>query len=200
MKQALTLLLTAAYVFVSLPAFGEDAAAAKADSSETKTDAAATEDKPKKEKKAKKSDTTKSDSAKSDSDTKAKTDSDAKSDSGTATKTDGDNKDSDSKASKPAAQGNLASRAASFFTGAFFGTPIAIVREIGGETKIATKDLVGETDNWFLIVPALPLGIIGGVLSGTPQGMMFGLKNAFEGSLDEPFSKESFSLADDLED
>jgi hypothetical protein len=73
----------------------------------------------------------------------------------------------------------------SFFTGVFFGTPIAIAREIGGETKIATKDLVGETDNWLLIVPAWPLGIISGLLSGPPQGIMFGIKNAFEGSIDD---------------
>lgn len=184
MKQAFTALLTAACALVALPAFGDDApaAAGMTDSADAKTTTSADAPSTKKAKKEKK---------KKDSDTAAKKDSDTT-----------DKKDSDTtktSKTKKEPKGNFASRTASFLAGAIVGTPIAYLREIYGETKIATKDLVGETDNWFLIVPALPLGFIGGMVSAPAQGIMFGVKNAWEGSIDEPFSAEAFSLADELD-
>lgn len=232
MKQAFTLLLTAAYVFAALPAFADEEAAATTNSGSETTSAAdkkakAQADKQAKadakakaaaEKKAKaeadakakaeataKASETQSSEAsntddKSKADEKAKTD--AKSDE--KAKSDGDDKTKSdttkrAKGAKTPAKGNLASRAASFVAGSIVGMPVAIAREIGGETKIATRDLVGETNNWFKIIPALPMGFIGGCLSAAPQGLMFGIKNAWEGSHDEPFGREAFSLADELE-
>lgn len=232
MKQAFTLLLTAAYVFAALPAFADEEAAATTNSGSETTSAAdkkakAQADKQAKadakakaaaEKKAKaeadakakaeataKASETQSSEAsntddKSKADEKAKTD--AKSDE--KAKSDGDDKTKSdttkrAKGAKTPAKGNLASRAASFVAGSIVGMPVAIAREIGGETKIATRDLVGETNNWFKIIPALPMGFIGDCLSAAPQGLMFGIKNAWEGSHDEPFGREAFSLADELE-
>lgn len=216
MKQALTILLTAAYALVALPALGEDAgagasaSAGKTDSADAKVSTGSDSATPKKAKKEKKKKEAAADAdkakdpdataaAKKDGDTTAKKDGDtaAKKDSDTADKKDSATTKTSKTKKEP--KGNFASRTASFLAGAIVGTPIAYVREIYGETKIATKDLVGETDNWFLIVPALPLGFIGGMVSAPAQGIMFGVKNAWEGSIDEPFSAEAFSLADELE-
>lgn len=252
MKQAVTILLTAAYALVAVPAFADDqAATTKATDSteaktETKADPAAdkkakaeADKKAKAEAKAKaaadkkakaeaaakakadakaKASETQSTDAETKADDKAKSDDKASDDKAKAgddktkaaddkTKTDGDKAKTDGdktdgkKASKgkTPAKGNLATRAVSFVAGSIVGMPVAIAREIGGETKIATRDLVGETNNWFKIIPALPMGFIGGCLSAAPQGLMFGVKNAWEGSHDEPFGREAFSLADELE-
>lgn len=247
MKQAFTLLLTAAYVFAALPAFADEEAAAttngasekttsaadkkakaqadkqakadakakaaaekkakaeadakakaeaRAKASETQSsEASSTDDKSKADEKAK-TDAKSDEKAKSDGDDKTKSDDKAKSDGDDKTKSDTTKR---AKGAKTPAKGNLASRAASFVAGSIVGMPVAIAREIGGETKIATRDLVGETNNWFKIIPALPMGFIGGCLSAAPQGLMFGIKNAWEGSHDEPFGREAFSLADELE-
>ncbi len=200
MKQAFTLLLTAAYVFAALPAFADEEAAATTNSASETTSAA--DKKAKADAKAKASETQSTEAsstdekAKSDGDDKTKSDDKAKSDGDDKTKSDTTKK---AKGAKTPAKGNIASRAASFVAGSIVGMPVAIAREIGGETKIATRDLVGETNNWFKIIPALPMGFIGGCLSAAPQGLMFGIKNAWEGSHDEPFGREAFSLADELE-
>lgn len=206
MKRAFTVLLTAACLCVAAPVFAQGASPFPNSIGDTKTDSApltnATESSATttttttKESETKSVKSTKTPRAAKEPKVK-KNGSAAK--PADAVKTDATAGDAKTAKSKAPAKGNLATRTASFFTGSFFGTPIAIAREIGGETKIATKDIVGETNNWFLIAPALPLGLIGGILSGTPQGFMFGVKNAFEGSLDAPFSKEAFSLDDELE-
>jgi hypothetical protein len=93
--------------------------------------------------------------------------------------------------------GKYPARAVSFILGAAVGIPVAIVRKTPGEVVTATKDLVGETDNPFILVPAgMVFGVPAGLLSGTLLGTFVGAKNALFS--DEPFSKESFSL-DDLD-
>lgn len=185
MKPACTFLLTAACALLPVTAFADDSAPTAAESkAETKADRNAKADDLATDGK------TQADSAKTKTDNKAKSDGNGKTNSDTS---------KEASKGKTPTKGNLATRAASFVAGTIVGMPVAIVREIGGETKIATKDLVGETNNWFLIVPALPMGFIGGCLSAAPQGLMFGVKNAWEGSHDEPFGREAFSLADELE-
>ena len=93
--------------------------------------------------------------------------------------------------------GKYPARALSFILGAAVGIPVAIVKKTPGEVMTATKDLVGETDNPFILVPAgIVFGVPAGLLSGTLLGTFVGAKNALFS--DEPFSKESFSL-DDLD-
>ncbi len=92
--------------------------------------------------------------------------------------------------------GAVPSRLASFAVGTVVGIPIAMFRHSKEESVNATKDLVGDTDNKFIIAPAGLLGVPAGVLSGTMQGIVLGIKNAWTGSGDEPFSRESFSLGE----
>lgn len=75
--------------------------------------------------------------------------------------------------------------------GVLFGTPIAIVRKSAVETVSATRDLVGETDNPFLLGAAGILGVPAGICSGVLQGPFVAAKNGWD---NKPFSKESFSL------
>ncbi|MBY0357193.1 MAG: hypothetical protein K2W82_04260 [Candidatus Obscuribacterales bacterium] len=89
----------------------------------------------------------------------------------------------------------LPTRVASFLTGVTFGVPVAIVRKTGDEIAEGTKDLLGDTNNWFLMVPAGILTVPFGCVSGTAGGVLHGVKNAWVNS-DEPFSKDSFSLGD----
>lgn len=77
--------------------------------------------------------------------------------------------------------------------GALFGTPIAIVRKTAEETVSATKDLVGESENPFLIGAAGILGVPAGICSGVLQGPFVATKNGWD---NKPFSKESFSLGE----
>lgn len=91
---------------------------------------------------------------------------------------------------------NFAARSASFAVGMVFGTPIAIVRKTGQEIVQGTKDLVGDTDNWFILAPAGVVATPFGCVSGGAGGVLSGIKNAWTGSADEPFSKEAFSLGD----
>lgn len=92
--------------------------------------------------------------------------------------------------------GAVPGRLASFAVGTMVGIPVSMFRKSKEESINATKDLVGDTDNKFIIAPAGLLGVPAGVLSGTMQGIVFGIKNAWTGSGDEPFSRESFSLGE----
>jgi len=92
--------------------------------------------------------------------------------------------------------GAVPGRMASFAVGTMVGIPVSMFRKSKEESANATKDLVGDTDNKFLIAPAGLLGVPAGILSGTMQGIVFGIKNAWTGSRDEPFSREAFSLGD----
>lgn len=94
---------------------------------------------------------------------------------------------------------NLASRLASFTTGVVFGVPVAIVRRTEIEVKQGIKDLVGDTDKWYVIGPASLLAVPYGGVSGGVGGVMYGVKNAWVGSGDEPFGKDSFSLGDNVD-
>lgn len=85
---------------------------------------------------------------------------------------------------------------ASFVAGTVVGIPVSIFRKSKQETINATKDLVGDSDNKVLIGAAGTLGVPAGVISGTMQGVVYGIWNAWKGSADEPFSEEAFSLGD----
>lgn len=118
---------------------------------------------------------------------------------GDSTKT--ESKTESKKESKPSKSGgggggNFVARGASVAAGLVFGTPVAIVRRTGQEIVQGTKDLLGDTDNWFLIVPAGALTVPFGCVSGGASGVLTGAKNAWTGSADEPFSKDAFSLGD----
>ena len=126
---------------------------------------------------------------------------------GSAVAADGDSAKPESKTeskteSKPAKSsgggggGNFVARGASIAAGLVFGTPISIVRRTGQEISQGTKDLLGDTDNWFLMVPAGALTVPFGCVSGAASGVVHGAKNAWTGSADEPFSKDAFSLGE----
>jgi hypothetical protein len=92
--------------------------------------------------------------------------------------------------------GGAFSAVGSFVAGTFVGIPVSMFRKSKQETITATKDLVGDTDNKFLLGAAGILGVPAGILSGTIQGMVYGPLNAYRGTKDEPFSAEAFSLGD----
>lgn len=107
-------------------------------------------------------------------------------------------------AAKPAAKTSgggggifsLPAHVASFAVGTLVGIPVSMFRKSKQETINATKDLVGDNDNKFLIGAASVLGVPAGILSGTMQGVGYGMYNAWAGTADEPFSEEAFSLGD----
>lgn len=94
---------------------------------------------------------------------------------------------------------NIATRLASFATGVVVGTPIAVVRRTGIEIVQGEHDLIGEADRWYkkvaLVMPGF-LAVPYGAISGGIGGSVYAVKNAWVGSGDEPFGKESFSLGD----
>jgi hypothetical protein len=64
------------------------------------------------------------------------------------------------------------------------------------ETVSATKDLVGDTSNPFLLGTAGLLGLPAGILSGVLQSPVVAGYNAWKVSADQPFSAASFSMGD----
>ncbi len=113
-----------------------------------------------------------------------------------------DSKKEPAKKSKSGGGGSstgLATRLASFTTGVVFGTPIAIVRRTGIEIVQGEHDLIGDTDSWYkkaaLVFPGM-ISVPYGAISGGASGCLYAVKNAWSGSADEPFGKESFSLGD----
>jgi hypothetical protein len=93
----------------------------------------------------------------------------------------------------------LGGRLIGFPAGILVGVPVAIVRRTGIEIKQGVKDLVGDTDNWFIIGPAGVLAVPYGGVSGGIGGVLYGVKNAWVGAGDQPFGKDSFSLGDNVD-
>jgi hypothetical protein len=153
-------------------------------------------------------DEAKTDAAKTEAKTEVKSDkkSDKKAEKKSETKTEKTEAKSDAKpAEKKVAKssgggggsvGGAFSAVGSFVAGTFVGIPVSMFRKSKQETITATKDLVGDTDNKFLLGAAGILGVPAGILSGTIQGMVYGPLNAYRGTKDEPFSAEAFSLGD----
>ncbi|MCB9470093.1 MAG: hypothetical protein H6677_17610 [Candidatus Obscuribacterales bacterium] len=85
-------------------------------------------------------------------------------------------------------------RLLSFPIGFVVGTPIAIGRCAYKQTRAGTRDLVGDSTNPLLVVPAtmisLPFGIMGGPFEGVGSAAI----NSWKGSGHDPFGPESFSL------
>lgn len=85
-------------------------------------------------------------------------------------------------------------RMASFTTGFILGTPVSIIRAFGRQTKAGSKDLIGESKNPVLIATTY-LFSVPFAFAGAPfEGVGMSAINSWNGSGDEPFGKESFSL------
>lgn len=100
--------------------------------------------------------------------------------------------------SKSSSGGSAAvpARFASFVVGSVVGTPVAMVRKSKQEIVTATRDLVGDTNNKFLLGAGGFLGVPAGLISGFFEGPVYGVMDAWKGSADEPFSAETFSMGD----
>ncbi len=98
---------------------------------------------------------------------------------------------SSSKASVPA-------RILGAIVGTVVGTPVCMVRRTIWDTKDGIRGIVGETDNKLAIYSAgafwFPFGMTSGVLSGPFYSFKHSMCNT-----DKPFSKEQFSLGDQVE-
>lgn len=85
-------------------------------------------------------------------------------------------------------------RMASFTTGFILGTPVSIVRAFGRQTKAGSKDLIGESKNPVLLATtylfSLPFAFAGAPFEGVGMSAI----NSWNGSGEEPFGKEAFSL------
>ncbi len=94
----------------------------------------------------------------------------------------------------------MPTRLASFTAGVAVGTPIAILRRTHMEILQGEKDFIGDYDTWWkkavFVFPGLLMAVPFGGVSGGLGGCMYSVKNAWAGSRDEPFGKESFSLGD----
>jgi hypothetical protein len=87
-------------------------------------------------------------------------------------------------------------RLASFTFCAVAGAPIAIARRMYAQSVSGTRDLVGESKNPLLLLPAVSLSVPFGVMGGFFEGIGYSMANSWRGSGDEPFGKEAFSLGD----
>lgn len=187
MTRAIAAILCAATLSLGsiLPSHAEEAAAPKSDSaaqSKPASDSA--------EKSA--SDTGSKPGSKTKPESKKSSGSKTKSEPGEEAKPKAEKK----KAAADKGMAQMPTRLVSFAAGVFVGIPVSIARKSVQETVNATRDLVGDTDNPLFLGAAGILGVPAGVLSGTFQGVFFGIKNAWTGSGDEPFGKDSFSLGD----
>lgn len=85
-------------------------------------------------------------------------------------------------------------RMASFTTGVLFGTPVSVVRALGRQTKAGSKDLIGESHNPVLLATTY-LFSFPFAFAGCPfEGAYMSIINSWNGSAEEPFSKETFSM------
>ena len=106
----------------------------------------------------------------------------------------------ETKKTSKASDVDLATRVASFTTGVVVGTPLAIVRRTHMEVMQGEHDLIGDYDSWWkkvlFVCPGAAISIPFGAVSGGIGGCVYSVKNAWTGSGEEPFGKESFSLGD----
>ncbi len=132
----------------------------------------------------------------------AKADPTAKKDAGKDSKDDATKSASGGKGAKKASTVALPVRLASFTTGVVFGTPVAIVRRYGSEFKQGEHDLCGDPDSmlkkaaWVFPGGFLSAGF--SAVSGGIGGCLYSVKNAWTGSGEEPFGKDTFSLGDNM--
>lgn len=85
-------------------------------------------------------------------------------------------------------------RVASFTTGFILGTPVSIVRAFGRQTRAGSRDLIGESKNPVLLATTY-LFSVPFAFAGAPfEGVGMSAINSWNGSGEEPFGKESFSL------
>lgn len=87
-------------------------------------------------------------------------------------------------------------------SGVVVGTPIAVTRRVSNRCIGYTQtfaDQIGGKEHLPPVLFASVLGVPFGLLAGSAEGVYFGGKNAISNCVEHPFSKESFSLGDELE-
>ena len=88
-------------------------------------------------------------------------------------------------------------RMVSSIPGFIFGTPFAVGRSVFRQTKAGTKDLVGESKNPVLVVPAAVFSLPFGIMASPFEGLGYSAVNSWKASGEaEPFSADAFSLGD----
>lgn len=86
--------------------------------------------------------------------------------------------------------------------GLVVGTPVAVVRRVSNRCIEYTSnfaDKIGGKDNLPPVLFASMMGVPFGIISGSAEGVYFGGKNAISNCVEHPFSKDSFSLGNELE-
>ena len=93
-------------------------------------------------------------------------------------------------------------RALGVGSGIVVGTPVAVTRRVSNRCIGYTQtfaDKIGGKDSLPPVLFASVLGVPFGVLAGSAEGVYFGGKNGIVHGSEKPFSKESFSLGEELE-
>ena len=93
-------------------------------------------------------------------------------------------------------------RALALSSGLVVGTPIAVVRRVSVRCIEYTgnmADKIGGKNNLPPVLFASVLGVPFGLASGSAEGVFYGGKNAISNCVEHPFSKESFSLGNEIE-
>lgn len=85
---------------------------------------------------------------------------------------------------------------ASFALGAIVGTPVAIVRRTVAETIAGNQDIIRDSTNPILVIPATIITLPFSVPAGACEGVYRGVKNSWLNSSKNPFSKDAFSLGE----
>jgi len=87
-------------------------------------------------------------------------------------------------------------------SGLVVGTPVAVVRRVSSRCIEYTgnmADKIGGKGNLPPVLFASVLGVPFGVVAGSAEGVYYGGKNAINNCVEHPFSKDSFSLGNELE-
>lgn len=90
-------------------------------------------------------------------------------------------------------------RTLGFGCAAVIGTPIAIARRTAVRVRGITGDFadqIGGKEHMPPVVGAAVLGVPFGILTGTSEGIFYGMKNAINEGFNKPFSEDSFSLGE----
>jgi hypothetical protein len=87
-------------------------------------------------------------------------------------------------------------------SGMVVGCPVAVLRRVSNRCIEYTgnmADKIGGKNNLPPVLFASVLGVPFGLVAGSAEGMYYGGKNAITNCVEHPFSKDSFSLGNELE-
>lgn len=87
-------------------------------------------------------------------------------------------------------------------SGLAIGCPVAVLRRVSNRCIEYTgnmADKIGGKDNLPPVLFAGVLGVPFGLIAGSAEGVYYGGKNAINNCVEHPFSKDSFSLGNELE-